>query len=142
LRAQDKRALIEFRQRLRAMVSQGKPAKAELQSLVDEYCTLIQSLVGTLNPEFLRENDREVWAQVGVALEQAQSKLESDPAAAARELATAAKVAQGLYGREEKLDGFLRKSRKSSLAELTGVELSATLDVFRELLASLAVYEG
>jgi hypothetical protein len=139
LRAQDKRALIEFRQRLRGMVM---PAKAELEGLVDEYTALIQSLVGTLNPDFLRENDREVWAQIGVGLEQAQSKVETAPVEAAEELASAARLGQGLYGRDGKLDAFLRKSRKAGLAGLQGPELSATLDVYRELLANLAVHEG
>lgn len=142
LRAQDKRALIEFRQKLRAMVSDSSPRLGDLQGLVDDYVALIHTLVGTLNPEFLRENDREVWAAVGVGLEQVQSRLETSPAQAAQELVLAVKLSQGLYGRDDKLDGFLRKSRKVALAELQGPELSATVDVFRELLASLAVYES
>jgi hypothetical protein len=137
LRAQDKRALIEFRQRLRGLVQTGT-SQAQLLELVDGYQTLLQTLITTLNPQMLQENDLELWAAIGVGLEQAAGKVESAPAESAAELASWVAKAQGLYGRNEALDGFLRRTRKVPLAQLQGPELSATLEVFRELLTTLA----
>jgi hypothetical protein len=142
LRAQDKRAVIEMRQRLRGLVQVPGLQKSDLQALVHEYLGLIQSLVANLNPALLRENDQQVWAAVGVGLEQAQSLLDTAPDQAAANLAAVIQVGQGLYGRDDKLDNFLRKTRKVALTELGGVELAATLDAYRELISNLAIYES
>jgi hypothetical protein len=142
LRAQDKRALIEFRQRLRSSLADATIDKPALESLVSEYQAHIESLLGTLNPEILQENDREVWATVGVALEQAQSQLESAPESATQALVEAIRAGLGLYGRDDKLDGFLRRARKLTVQGLVGPELAATIEIFRELIAGLPVYES
>jgi hypothetical protein len=74
-----------------------------------------------------------------VRLERAAGLLGSDPTGAARALAETAATAQALYGRDARLDGFLRKVRKQPLAQLTGPELRSTLESLQTLLAGLDV---
>jgi len=84
----------------------------------------------------LVEHDRALWAQCGVAVEAVELLCGSDDAAASLALAAAVEAARGLYGREPALDAFLRATRQGLLA-LTGSDLRAKVQSFRELLASL-----
>lgn len=140
LRAQDKRALSEHRQQLRMRIDRGHPTKADLKRWMEAYFVIAQSLAGNLNPELLKENDREVLAAAGVHLEQAQQYAETDGTLSARALAAAVDVGKGLYGRDEALDAFLRQVETVTISELQGPELNATVDVFRELLSNLSVH--
>ncbi len=140
LRAQDKRAIIEFRGQLGRTSVRVTPPKEELLSLVEPFASFIESLSQMNNREILILHDREVWAACGVRLEQVELTIDSDPIEAARTLAEAAAAAQALYGRDASLDSFLRKSRKTSLASLSGPDLREELERFRQLLASLPVY--
>jgi hypothetical protein len=87
--------------------------------------------------QVLIAHDREVWAGCGVRLERALGLLGSDPPGAARALAEAAASAQSLYGREPRLDAFLRKVRKVQLAQLSGAELRSSVETLQSLLAGL-----
>ncbi len=140
LRAQDKRTIIEFRGQLGRISLRPTPPKDELVSLMEPFAAFIESLSQVNNREILIVHDREVWAACGVKLEQVELTLESDPIEAARTLAEAAATGQALYGRDASLDAFLRKSRKTSLASLSGPDLREELERFRQLLASLPVY--
>lgn len=136
LRAQDKRAVIEFRGKLGELAS-NSPTKPALVALVEPFAELVSSLDKVNKRQILVDHDREVLAACGVRLEHAEQMLASDPAAAARVVAEAALTAQALYGRDPQLDAFLRKSRKTSLATLTGAELQQSLEQLRMLLANL-----
>jgi hypothetical protein len=136
LRAQDKRAVIEFRQRL-GEIDKRSPPKAELVTLVEPFVELVNGLDRVNKRQILITHDREVMAACAVRLENAEMQIGRDPAGAARVLAEAALTAQALYGRDQALDSFLRKSRKTSLAGLTGQELRQSLEQLRGLLANL-----
>lgn len=137
LRAQDKRAVIEFRQKLGKLAIRPNPVKLEVVSIVAPFGQMVRSLANVNQRQILVNHDREVLAASGVRLEQAEQLLARDTPGAARVLAEAALSAQALYGREGSLDAFLRKARKTSIAALSGPELKAAIDQFRDLLAAL-----
>jgi hypothetical protein len=97
----------------------------------------VRSLSSVNQRQLLIAHDREVWAGCGVRLERAMGLGGSDPAGAAKALAEAAASAQSLYGRDARLDAFLRKARKQSLAQLSGPELRAAIETLQSLLAGL-----
>jgi hypothetical protein len=139
LRAQDKRHIIEMRGNVGRLAIQDSPRKQEVLSLVEELDTFVRSLSNVNQRQVLIAHDREVWAGCGVRLERALGLLGSEPAAAARALAEAAASAQSLYGRDPRLDAFLRKVRKVQLVQLTGAELRSTIGELQSLLAGLDV---
>ena len=139
LRAQDKRQIIEVRGRVGTLAIQDNPSHQDLLALVEELDTFVRSLSQVNHRQVLIIHDREVWAGCGVRLERAQGLLGSDPTGAARALAEAAASAQSLYGRESRLDAFLRKARKVPMAQLSGAELRSTLETLQSLLAGLDV---
>jgi hypothetical protein len=137
LRAQDKRQIIEMRGRVGQLAIQDNPSKRDVLAVVEEVHSVVSSLAKVNQRQVLITQDREVWAACGVRLERALGLLGSDPAAAARYLAEAAASAQSLYGRDARLDAFLRKARKQQLGQLSGPELRSTLELLQSLLASL-----
>ncbi len=139
LRAQDKRRVIEVRGKVGQLSIQENPRKHELLAAVEELDFFVRTLSNVNQRQVLITHDREVWAGCGVRLERASGLLSSDPVTAARLLAETAATAQSLYGRDAKLDGFLRKARKQPLAQLTGPELRSTLEALQTLLAGLDV---
>ncbi len=139
LRAQDKRRVIEVRGRVGQLSIQENPRKHELLAAVEELDFFVRTLSNVNQRQVLITHDREVWAACGVRLERAVGLLGSDPPGAARALAETAATAQALYGRDARLDVFLRKVRKQPLAQLTGPELRSTLESLQTLLAGLDV---
>ncbi len=139
LRAQDKRRIIELRGRTGQMAIQENPGKQDVLSLVEELDDVVRSLTQVNRRQLLITHDREVWAACGVRLERALGLMGSDAAGAARALAEAAASAQSLYGRDAKLDAFLRRARKTQLAQLSGSELRTTVETLQSLLAGLDV---
>jgi len=139
LRAQDKRHIIELRGRVGKLAIQESLARADLLSVMEQLDTFVRSLSGVNQRQVLITHDREVWAGCGVRLERALGQLGADPAAAARTVAEAAASAQSLYGREPRLDTFLRKARKTQLAHLSVPELRSTLETLQSLLAGLDI---
>ncbi|MFL5354319.1 hypothetical protein [Archangium sp.] len=137
LRAQDKRHIIEIRVRVGQLAIQDAPQKSEVLSAVEELDTFVRSLSSVNQRQLLITHDREVWAACGVRLERAVGLWGSDPAGAAKALAEAAASAQSLYGRDPRLDGFLRKARKQPLAQLSGPDLRAAVETLQSLLAGL-----
>jgi hypothetical protein len=137
LRAQDKRHIIELRVQAGQLAIQDSPAKSEVLSVVEELDTFVRSLSSVNQRQLLITHDREVWAGCGVRLERAVGLWGSDPAGAAKALAEAAASAQSLYGRDPRLDGFLRKARKQPLAQLSGPDLRAAVETLQSLLAGL-----
>lgn len=141
LRAQDKRRLIEYRHDVRSMAAEPLPSKADVMGLCQRVLELVRSLMVVNQRALLRQHDHEVWARSGVKLEQAESLLETDRRAAAVALAEAAEIAAGLYGRSERLDDFLRRARKQSLALIASDHVPRAAEEFRALLADLPLAE-
>jgi hypothetical protein len=139
LRAQDKRRIIELRVRVGRLAIQESLAKADMLALVEQLDAFVRSLSGVNQRQVLLTHDREVWAGCGVRLERALGLLGSDPVAAARTVAEAAASAQSLYGRDARLDVFLRKARKTQLAQLSVPELRSTLESLQSLLTGLDI---
>lgn len=137
LRAQDKRAIIEFRHELGKLTVRPAVAKAELLSSFGPFAQFVSSLQRVNNRDLLIAHDREVWAACGVKTEQAEQELRRDPGIAHAIFLEAVHEAQALYGRDLALDVFLRKAKKGLLDELEGDDFRAELDKFRELIASL-----
>ncbi|OJH37089.1 hypothetical protein [Cystobacter ferrugineus] len=139
LRAQDKRQIIELRGRVGRLATQASLLKQELLSLVEELDAFVRSLSSVNKRQVLITHDREVWAGCGVRLERAMGLLSTEPLVAARTVAEAAASAQSLYGRDPSLDAFLRKARKTQLAQLSVPELRTTIESLQSLLAGLDV---
>lgn len=137
LRAQDKRRIIEVRVRVGRLALQERLQREELLALVEGLDAFARTLSNVNQRQILITHDREVWAGCGVRLERALSLLEVDAAAAIRALAEATSSAQSLYGREPRLDAFLRKARKTQPDTLGASELRAWLESFQTLLAGL-----
>jgi len=139
LRAQDKRAVVEFRAKLGQMANRPT-TKAELLEIAEPFGTLCKGLLQVNNRALLQQHDREVLASCGVKMEQTEVALrsagEGQPALL---LAEAILSAQELYGRDQTLDGFLRKARKIPVASLGEGDVRAMLEQFRTLLAALPV---
>ena len=139
LRAQDKRRIIELRVRVGKLAIQESLAKPDMLALTEQLDAFVRSLSGVNQRQVLVTHDREVWAGCGVRLERALSLLGADPASAARTVAEAAASAQSLYGRDPRLDVFLRKARKTQLAQLSVPELRSTLETLQALLGGLDI---
>jgi len=138
LRAQDKRAVIEFRQALGALSPRARPSQEEVVGLMELFAERVAALSKVNKRQLLRAHDHEVLAACGVRLEHAEQHRGQDPVASARALAEAALIAQSLYGRDVGLDAFLRRSRKQSLASLSGEALLQHMEQLRTLLANLS----
>ncbi|WP_426730940.1 hypothetical protein [Myxococcus faecalis] len=139
LRAQDKRHIVEMRAEVGRLAILANPSREELLKVVSELDTFVRGLSAVNQRQILIIHDREVWASCGVKLERALSLVDEDAPVSARLLAEAAQAAQALYGRASDMDAFLRKARKQPLAQLTGPELGATIEIFQGLLAQLDV---
>ena len=136
LRAQDKRHVLEIRAAVGRLAIRPSAPKDELVQVVGGLEGLVRGLAAVNQRQILVDHDREMMASCGVRLERAAGLVPRDPTAAARALAEAAAAAQSLYGRDAPLDTFLRRARKTSLAQLTGAELRGALEEFQNLLAS------
>lgn len=133
LRAQDKRPLVELRVYLDALAADRHPDPVELGRMIDALIEWTSGLAQMNKRQLLVDNDREVWAAVGVALEQAGS------APSPQQVGGVAKLAMSLYGRDAALDVFLRKARKMPWGELSPAQSQTILDELRELIANLPV---
>lgn len=139
LRAQDKRGIVEFRHELGKLAVRPTPPKNDLIAIVEPFAQLVSSFGRVNNRDILVEHDRQLWANVGVKVENVDLLVTRDPAAAAKSFAEAVDLAQGLYGRDAALDVFLRKAKKNPVTALPKAQLKPELDKFRELVASLPV---
>lgn len=131
LRAQDKRVITEFRQRLRALLSPGL-TKLDLLTLLEPFVDFVDTFREVNHRELLVEHDQEVQASVGVVLERAMNARRYEEQLAAFNDAIGA--GQSLYGRSPDFDAFLRKLRKTPP---TPESLPLEVDQFVGLLASL-----
>ncbi len=139
LRAQDKRRIIEYRQQLREMAAERMPNRAELVALAVQFLGFVEKLSVVNRRSLLVEYDRALWAASGVKLERAAEFAEPNPTLAAQSLQAAADLSWGLYGRDIRLDDFLRRVKKQPLSELGRVDVATAIEDLRVLLAGLAL---
>jgi hypothetical protein len=120
LRAQDKKGILEFRFKLRALIAGGAPSKLELLELLEPFVEFVDGFGGINKREILIQHDQEVLASVGVVLERAMNVEGYDERVAA--FKEALDSGQTLYGRSPEFDTFLRHQRKGLPApgDLTG----------------------
>ena len=137
LRAQDKRAFLELRAKVAKAAAKSNPRKDELNGLVAPVLELAKTMQQVNNRTILVQHDRELFAAIGVRLEQAEGALKKNPAGAAQLCSEAVLSAQSLYGRDAALDGFLRKARKTPVTSLPASEVPQTIEELRGLLASV-----
>jgi hypothetical protein len=131
LRAQDKRVIIEFRHRLRKILTPDL-TKFELLSLIEPFVEFIDGFREVNQRELLIQHDQEVQASVGVVLERAMNASRYEDQLLAFNEAIGA--GQSLYGRSPEFDAFLRKLRKTPPTPQT---LPEEVEQFVGLLAAL-----
>ncbi len=116
LRAQDKRAILEFRTRLKEMVKPGL-SKVDLLLLLEPFVEFCDNFEAINRRDLLVQHDQEVLATMGVTLERAvNAPSESEAFGAFTE---ALGLAQSMYGRNPEFDAFLRKLRKTPVTPQT-----------------------
>lgn len=111
LRAQDKRAILEFRAKLNEL---AKPelAKLDLLGVLEPFVEFCDEFESINQRELLVQHDQEILATMGVTLERAVNA--ASDAEAFEAYSEALGLAQSLYGRSAELDGYLRKLRKTA----------------------------
>lgn len=110
LRAQDKRAILEFRTRLKELVKPGMP-KVELLLLLEPFVEFCDNFEAINRRDLLVQHDQEVLATMGVTLERAVNAPNDQETFQA--FTEALGLAQSMYGRNGEFDAFLRKLRKT-----------------------------
>ncbi len=133
LRAQDKKEILDFRERLKAVLSRPAVTKLEVLEVLEPFVEFVDGFWAINNRQLLIEHDQEIQASVGVVLERAMNSLSYEQKLAAFNEAVG--LGQSLYGRNADFDGFLRKLRKTPLTEQT---LPGEVDQFLALLAGLS----
>jgi hypothetical protein len=132
LRAQDKKAVIEFRRRLLLLLEEPV-TRLDLLEQLEPFVTFCEGFSRISQREMLVEHDREVEAGMGVLLERGLTA--SRPADRLAAVGEAIALGQALYGRSSDFDVFLRRVRKAPpTAETVGAELEQLV----QLLASFA----
>ena len=132
LRAQDKKAILEFRQRLKASLSESM-TKSELLLALEPFVEFVDGFAGINSRELLIQHDQELTASVGVVLERSMSAPTYEEGVLAFNEAVG--LAQALYGRANELDAFLRKVRKTQPAPEA---LQPEVEQFLVLLSNLS----
>lgn len=132
LRAQDKREVLDFRQRLKSTLSPSM-SKLELLGVLEPFVEFVDTFETINERAILVQHDLELQASVGVVLERAMmASGHGDRLAAFSE---AVGMAQALYGRNSEFDAFLRKLRKTPPAP---DHLTDEIEQFLVLIANLA----
>ena len=133
LRAQDKKQILEFRQKLKDLIAKPGVGKVEVLQLLEPFVEFVDGFSAVNNREILIEHDQEVQASVGVVLERAMNVSAYEEKLAAFNEAVG--LGQSLYGRSGEFDSFLRKLRKAPVTEQT---LPGEVEQFLVLLAGLS----
>ena len=136
VRAQDKKTVTEFRNRLREAHVPGLK-KLELTSLLEPFVEFVDSFEAINQREILLNHDREISAQCALQMETVITLMATQPEEAQLAFLEVLSTASALYGRSAELDSFIRKTRK---APPNADELSITSEIFTGLLANLSLY--
>lgn len=135
LRAQDKRGILEFRFKLRALIGLGQPTKIEILELLEPFVEFVDGFALISRREILVQHDQEVLASVGVVLERAMNTDGFDDKLTA--FKEALDSAQTIYGRSSEFDLFLRNQRKGLP---TAETIAPQLEQFLVQIAGMSVY--
>jgi hypothetical protein len=132
LRAQDKKAVLEFRTRLKE-ISRPDLGKLDLLSLLEPFVEFCDNFEAINRRELLVQHDQEVLATMGVTLERAINA--ASDADSHEAFVEALGQAQSVYGRNVDFDAFLRKLRK---APPTPETVRGEVEQFLVLMANLS----
>ncbi|MBM4782319.1 MAG: hypothetical protein GQE15_31975 [Archangiaceae bacterium] len=132
LRAHDKKAILEFRTRLKE-ISQPDLNKLDLLSLLEPFVEFCDNFDAINRRELLIQHDQEVLATMGVTLERAVNA--GTDADAFQAFTEAVGVAQAMYGKNGDFDGYLRKLRKTPVTVET---VRAEVEQFLVIMANLS----
>lgn len=132
LRAQDKKAILEFRGRLKT-ISRPELGKLELLSILEPFVEFCDGFEAINRRELLVQHDQEVFATIGVTLERSMNA--TSDADANEAFVEAVGLAQTMYGRTNDFDAYLRKLRKSPPTPET---VRGEVEQFLVLLANLS----
>lgn len=135
LRAPDKHRVVEFRHYVERLSKAVVPGVA--RSAVEEFARLTTAFARINEREILKVHDRESMAQVAVKLEMAESLLPTDVGGAAAVLEEATAFAQGLYGRDGRLDEYLRKAAKRGAVPTEAAALRSEIAALRVKIADM-----
>lgn len=131
--AEVKRAVIALRDGIK--VEPTLPPD-EVRALVEPCVERLQAMLTTL-AEGLDAHDREVWAECSARLKQVELHLSLGANGGPRIFSEALEVAEGLTGRDSRLDGWLRQAKKLEASKLAEAELREELAHFKEQLEVL-----
>lgn len=134
LRAQDKKNVLEFRQRLKEVVTPTM-SKIDLLQIVEPFVEFVDTFITVNQREILTQHDQEVQASIGVVLERAMNAASDSDAMGS--LHEAVSYGQSLYGRNGDFDTFLRKLRKTPVTVDT---VRSEIEQYLVLLANLSQY--
>lgn len=134
LRAQDKKAVLEFRSRLAAVARAGVD-KLHLLEILEPFVEFVDGFQAINERDMLLLHDRELLANLGVHLERAVQA--DNPRDAVAPFLEALAMATPLYGRDADFDAFLRKARK---AEHTEATVREDTEQFLVSLTNITVY--
>ncbi|MBE2249465.1 MAG: hypothetical protein IAE78_07925 [Myxococcus sp.] len=132
LRAQDKKVILEFRTRLKA-INSPTLGKLELLSVLEPFVEFCDGFEDINQRELLVQHDQEVLATMGVTLERASNA--SDDGDCHQAFVEAVGLAQTMYGRNGEFDGYLRKLRKAAPTPAT---VRAEVEQFLVIMANLS----
>lgn len=130
-----KRALIQMNAHLTIARRSGADADA-LRRELEPVAQLLRALCTDLTTQ-LEAHDREVWAECNVKLEQVQLHLGLGSNGAPRILAEAVETIDALYGRDARLDAWLKRATETHVQSLQEAELREELEKLKEQLQVL-----
>lgn len=137
--SKDKQEIIAFRRTVGELVASATLTQQDLLRALEPFGEFVDGLQRINQRQILKQHDRETWAACGVKLETSEQIAEFDPDTAKKLLGEAIAAAMGLYGRDPKLDSFLRKTKKMPVTQLKPEEIRPSLELFRELLANIDI---
>ncbi|MFO0597388.1 MAG: hypothetical protein U0228_18915 [Myxococcaceae bacterium] len=137
LRAQDKKGILEFRAKLRALIAGGAPGKIELLELLEPFVEFVDGFAGISQRQILVEHDQEQLANVGLAIERAMNT--EGVAARLDAYRQALSLGQSLYGRSTDFDSFLRTHRRATIPPVPEA-IAGVLEQFLVQIAQLSQY--
>lgn len=137
--SRDKQQIIAFRKEVGALVGSPTLTQQQLLAVLEPFGAFVEGLQKINQRQILKQHDRETWASCGVKLENAEQMADIDPETSRKLLGEAIGSAMGLYGRDAKLDSFLRKTKKMPVSQLKREEIRPSLELFRELLSNIDI---
>ena len=137
LRAQDKRRILEFRQKVEA-ISRRELSKKELGVLLAPFVEFVVDFKSINKRDLLMQHDREVVAACGVAVERVMTLItEGRTDESVMHLKKILAYSRSIYGRKSDFDQWLRAMGEGQFAP---ADVPAACEQFLGLLSGLELY--